>query len=43
MSPLFDNDPFSVNGSPSADGKSVKLWAATNSGELAMMIDVSLN
>ena len=43
MSPLFDNEPFSVNGSPSADGKSVKLWAATNSGELAMTIDVSLN
>lgn len=43
MAPLYDNAPFTVNGKPSEDGKSVQLWAATNSGDLAMTVDVTLN
>ena len=36
MSPVFDTGPFSVNGIPSNDGASARLWATTNSGGLAM-------
>ena len=42
MSPIFDNATFSVNGTPAEDGKSVRLWATTSDGDLAMTIDVSL-
>ncbi len=40
MAPLFDDAAFSVNGTPSDDGKSAQLWATTNDGNLAMTIDV---
>jgi 3-methylfumaryl-CoA hydratase len=36
LSPLFDIAPFSVNGRPADDGKTVSLWAANASGGLAM-------
>lgn len=35
VSPIFDGAPFSLNGTPSADGN-VELWAATSDGRLAM-------
>jgi 3-methylfumaryl-CoA hydratase len=34
--PLFDIHPFEVCGEPSADGKSVRLWAKDHEGWLAM-------
>ena len=34
--PLFDIHPFDVCGQPSADGKSVRLWAKDHEGWLAM-------
>ena len=34
--PLFDIHPFDVCGEPSADGKSVRLWAKDHEGWLAM-------
>ena len=34
--PLFDINPFEVCGEPSADGKSVRLWARDHEGWLAM-------
>jgi hypothetical protein len=34
--PTFDLHPFSVNGQPQADGKSVRLWAADHDGWLTM-------
>ena len=34
--PTFDLHPFFVNGVPSADGKSVKLWAHDHEGWLTM-------
>jgi 3-methylfumaryl-CoA hydratase len=34
--PLFDINPFDVCGEPSADGKSVRLWARDHEGWLAM-------
>ena len=34
--PLFDIHPFEVCGEPSADGKSVRLWAKDHEGSLAM-------
>ena len=34
--PTFDLHPFSVNGQPQADGKSVRLWAADHEGWLTM-------
>jgi len=34
--PLFDINPFDVCGQPSADGKSVRLWAKDHEGWLAM-------
>ena len=35
-SPLFDGTPFSVRGQPSHDGASVRLWAESIHGTLAM-------
>lgn len=34
--PTFDLHPFSVNGTPAADGNSVRLWAADHEGWLTM-------
>ncbi len=34
--PTFDLHPFRVNGQPSADGKSVRLWAQDHEGWLTM-------
>ena len=36
VSPLFDIAPFFVRGQPSAEGTSVRLWAANAAGGLAM-------
>ena len=36
LRPTFDIHPFSVHGQPSADGKSVRLWARDHAGWLAM-------
>jgi 3-methylfumaryl-CoA hydratase len=42
ISPLFDTAPFSVHGSPAADGASARLWAAGPGGALAMSADAGL-
>ena len=34
--PTFDLHPFSVNGTPQADGKTIRLWAADHDGWLTM-------
>jgi 3-methylfumaryl-CoA hydratase len=34
--PTFDLHPFCVNGQPSADGQSVKLWGNDHEGWLTM-------
>ena len=34
--PTFDLHPFRLHGQPSADGKTVKLWAADHEGWLTM-------
>ncbi len=34
--PTFDLHPFAVNGTPSADGKTVHLWAQDHEGWLTM-------
>ena len=39
ISPLFDIEAFSVNGVPADDKKSASLWAANNSGMLAMQAE----
>ncbi len=36
VSPTFDTEPFSVNGTLSEDGHEAKLWAANSRGELTM-------
>lgn len=41
MSPVFDTASFSVNGEPSEDGMTAKLWATTNSGGLAMQAEAT--
>ena len=40
LSPLFDTEPMSVNGQPSADGSSAELWTASAQGHLAMSASV---
>jgi 3-methylfumaryl-CoA hydratase len=40
--PLFDINPFDVCGEPSADGKSVRLWAKDHEGWLAMEASAEL-
>ncbi len=40
--PTFDLNPFTVQGVPSADGKSVHLWAADHEGWLTMDASVTL-
>lgn len=39
VSPLFDTASFQVNGAPSADGSTAKLWASRDDGSLAMKAD----
>ena len=34
--PTFDRQPLRLNGQPSADGKSVRLWAQDHEGWLTM-------
>jgi 3-methylfumaryl-CoA hydratase len=40
--PLFDGNPFTLHGAPSADGKTVRLWAADHEGFLAMRASATL-
>jgi len=40
--PTFDLHPFSVHGKPSADGKTVELWAQDHEGFLTMQGTVTL-
>ena len=42
VGPIFDIEPFTVCGQPVDDGRSVKLWAKNNSGELAMQAEATL-
>ncbi|WP_194726691.1 FAS1-like dehydratase domain-containing protein [Noviherbaspirillum malthae] len=43
VSPLFDTAPFQVCGMPSADGKTVSLWAKGPDGMLAMEATATLD
>ena len=40
--PTFDIHPMQVNGRPSADGRSVSLWAQDHEGWLTMQAQVTL-
>ena len=40
--PTFDLHPFTLNGQPSADGKTVKLWAEDHEGWLTMQATAEL-
>ena len=40
--PTFDLHPFRLNGQPSADGKTVKLWAEDHEGRLTMQATAEL-
>ena len=40
--PIFDLHPFRLNGEPSADGKTVKLWAEDHEGWLTMQATAEL-
>jgi 3-methylfumaryl-CoA hydratase len=40
--PTFDLHPFRVNGQPSADGKTVRLWAEDHEGYLTMNATATL-
>jgi 3-methylfumaryl-CoA hydratase len=42
VGPIFDIEPFTVCGQPVDDGRSVKLWAKNNRGELAMQAEATL-
>jgi 3-methylfumaryl-CoA hydratase len=42
VGPLFDIEPFTVCGSPDADGRTVRLWAKNARGELAMQAEAVL-
>jgi 3-methylfumaryl-CoA hydratase len=42
VGPLFDIEPFTVCGSPDADGRTVRLWAKNMRGELAMQAEALL-
>jgi 3-methylfumaryl-CoA hydratase len=42
VGPLFDIEPFTVCGSPNADGRTVRLWAKNMRGELAMQAEALL-
>jgi 3-methylfumaryl-CoA hydratase len=43
LAPLFDTDSFSVCGEPSADGRTIALWAQNSRGELAMQAEATLH
>jgi hydroxyacyl-ACP dehydratase HTD2-like protein with hotdog domain len=36
MHPIFHDEPFTVNGNPSADGAIAELWTANAAGHVAM-------
>ena len=40
--PTFDLHPFSVNGRPSDDGRSVRLWSQDHEGFLTMQASLTL-
>lgn len=40
--PTFDLNPFTLNGQPAADGRSVRVWGADHEGWLTMSGDVEL-
>lgn len=40
--PMFDGRPFTLNGAPSEDGKTVRLWASDHEGFLAMRASATL-
>ena len=42
VGPIFDIEPFTVCGQPADDGRSVKLWAKNQRGELAMQAEATL-
>ena len=42
LRPTFDLHPFQVNGRPSADGKTVNLWASDHEGWLTMQGEATL-
>jgi 3-methylfumaryl-CoA hydratase len=42
VGPLFDTEPFTVNGLLDADGARVHLWAANMQGALAMQATATL-
>jgi len=42
ITPLFDTEPFSVNGRLAPDGRHVTLWASNMRGELSMQADARL-
>lgn len=42
VGPLFDIEPFMVCGRPEPDGKTVRLWAQNQRGELAMQAEARL-
>lgn len=42
MRPTFDLHPFSVKGQPSADGRSIQLWAQDHEGLLTMQASATL-
>lgn len=42
LKPLFDTEPFTVNGRPDPDGVRIHLWAANARGELAMQATATL-
>ena len=41
--PTFDLHPFRLNGQPSADGKTVRLWAQDHEGWLTMQASATLS
>jgi 3-methylfumaryl-CoA hydratase len=40
--PLFDGRPFTLNGAPAEDGRTVRLWTADHEGHLAMRASATL-
>ena len=40
--PIFVNQPFSINGTITNEGKKAELWAMTKDGNLAMTADILL-
>ena len=42
LRPLFDQHPFTLNGAPAADGRTVRLWATDHEGWLVMDASATL-